>query len=803
MIKNYITIALRNIWVNKTFSFINIAGLSVSMSLGLLIILIVKEQYSFDRFHNDADRIYRVDTKALRVGGGSEDYASVPLPLANVLKDNYSFTEEVVRLNRRLNQDIVYGTTKVPISGLFADPSFFKVFNFRLEKGDPVTALSSPEGLVVTHESAKKIFGNEDPMGKTVELRGYGNFKITGVLEKFEGKTHFEFEVLASMNRLPVLEKQEIVSPSLESWTNYYAGYIYIKLQKEKRESDVNAAFAEISRKYYKDVQLETRDRGYEFFLQPLNKISPGPILSNNMGRAMPKLILTFLSILAIVIMVMAGLNYTNLMIAKSLKRAREIGVRKVMGAVRWQVFIQFIGESVVFSILALIVSYLILQFLKFSFLQFRLTQSFSVDLTESGIIYILFLLFAIGIGIIAGLLPAIYLSGFRPVQVLKNAIGAKLSTRITFRKVLMVIQFTLSLVFIICVLFIYQQVRFMLSKNYGINEKNIINLQLQGNDYAKLANEIIKINGVRRVGAVSHSLGTSADRASDYRRNISDEPFVMRDFCIDENYLQNLEVKFVAGRNFQPGLSGERESEVILNETALKSFGFKDANSALNQVIYSEDSAQLQVIGVVKDFNFRTMEYAIGPLAFRYRPQDFSMLSIAYDSSAYKNVAAALGSVWKTLDPVHPVQFTTMEDDIDNTYIESGYTDIVKIIGYVSFLAITLACLGMLGMVMYSTQLKIREVGVRKVLGASVKDVTILLSRSFVILIVISVVIGIPIGYMLGNLFLQNFVYKISNTWLLVLLAILMIGLLGLITICSQTLKAALSNPVKSLRTE
>jgi putative ABC transport system permease protein len=803
MIKNYIKIALRNIWGNKTFSFINIAGLSVSMSLGLLIILIVKEQYSFDRFHNDVDRIYRVDTKALRVGGGSEDYASVPLPLATVLKNNYSFTEEIVRFNRRLNLDIVYGNTRVPINGLFADPSFFKVFNFKLEKGDPVTALSSPEGLVVTQEAAKKIFGNEDPLGKTVELRGYGNFKVTGVLEKFEGKTHFEFEVLASMNMLPVLEKQDIVSPSLQSWTNYYAGYIYIKLQKGKRESDVNAALAEISKNYYKEVQLETRDRGYEFFLQPLNKISPGPILSNNMGRAMPKLILTFLSILAIVIMIMAGLNYTNLMIAKSLKRAREIGVRKVMGADRWQVFIQFVGESVVFSILALFVSYLILQFLKFSFLQFRLTQSFSVDLKESGIIYILFLLFAIGVGIIAGLLPAIYLSGFRPVQVLKNAIGAKVSTRITFRKVLMVIQFTLSLVFIICVLFIYRQVSFMLSKNYGINEKNIINLQLQGNDYTKLANEIMKINGVRRVGAVSHSLGTSADRASDYRRNISDEPFVMRDFCIDENYLQNLQVKFVAGRNFQPGLSKEKESEVILNETALKSFGFKDANSALNQVIYSEDSAQLQVIGVVKDFNFRTMEYAIGPLAFRYRPQDFSMLSIAYDSSAYKNVSAALGPIWKNLDPVHPIQYTTMENDIDNTYIESGYTDIVKIIGYVSFLAITLACLGMLGMVMYSTQLKIKEVGVRKVLGASVKDVTILLSRSFVILIIISVVIGIPIGYVLGNLVLQNFVYKISNTWLLVLLAILIIGLLGLITICSQTIKAAIANPVRSLRTE
>src|SRR5215203_417573 len=801
MIRNYIKIAIRNIWANKTFSFINIVGLSVSMSLGLLIILIVKEQYSFDRFHEDGDRIYRIDTRALRVGGGSEDYATVPMPLATVLKENYSFTEDIVRLNRGLNQDIVFENVRVPVRGLFADPSFLKVFNFKLEKGDPATALSSPGGVVLTQETAKKIFGNEDPFGKTIEIKGYGNFTVSGVLDKFAGKTHFEFEVLASMNALPVLEKQNIMSPSLDSWTNYYSGLTYIKLQKGKKEKEVNDALAAISKKYYAGVKLETRDRGYEFFLQPLTKISPGRILSNNMGRAMPKIILTFLSVLALVIMIMAGLNYTNLMIAKSLKRAREIGVRKVMGADRWQVFIQFVGESVVFSILALIVSYLILQFLKFSFLQFRLTQSFSVDLKESGIIYVLFFLFAVAVGIIAGLLPATYLSGFKPVHVLKNKIGSKVGTRITFRKVLMVIQFTLSMVFIICVLFIFQQVNFMLSKNYGINEKNILNLQLQGNDHEKLANDIAKVSGVKRVGAVSHSLGTSADRASDYRRNISDEPFVMRDFCVDENYLQNLGVKFIAGRNFRPGLSKERESEVILNETALKSFGFKDPGAALNQVIYSEDSAQLQVVGIVKDFNFRTMEYAIGPLAFRYRPGDFGILSIAVDPAAMNTVPAAIAPIWKKYDAVHPIELTTMEGDIDNTYVETGYTDIVKIIGYISFLAITLASLGMLGMVMYSTQLKIKEVGVRKVLGASVKDVTVLLSKSFVILIGISVLIGVPLGYIVGNFFLQNFAFRISNTWVLVLLAIIIIGVISLITICSQTIKAAMSNPVKSLR--
>src|SRR6185503_9589009 len=247
--------------------------------------------------------------RALRVGGGSEDYASAPLPLATVLKESYSFTEDVVRLNRNLNQDIVYEKVQVPAHGFFADPSFLEVFNFKLEKGNPATALSSPDGLVITSETAKKIFGNIDPIGKTVELRGFGNFTVNGVLEEFPGKTHFDFELLASINTLPLLEKQHQISSSLQSWTNYYSGHIYIKLQKGKRLSDVNAALAAISKKYYTDVKLETRDRGYEFYLQPLNKISPGPNLSNNMGRAMPKMVLIFLSVLAIVIMVMAGLN--------------------------------------------------------------------------------------------------------------------------------------------------------------------------------------------------------------------------------------------------------------------------------------------------------------------------------------------------------------------------------------------------------------------------------------------------------------------------------------------------------------
>ena len=803
MIKNILLTSIRNIFRNPVFSFINVFGLAVSMSLGLLIILIIKEQYSFDNFHKDADRIYRINTKALRTDGASEAYASTPFALGAAVKDGYAFTENVVRINSQLNGDAVYGNVTVPVHGFFADPSFLEVFNFKLEKGNPSTALNEPDGVVLTADAAKKIFGNNDPLGKVITFKGYGDFTVKGIFEKLPGKTHFDFEAVASSGALPLLEKQKAVMESLQNWNNYYTGYVYVKLKEGVNLTEIKAALAEISRKNYTGRKLETRDKGYEFNLQPLQKISPGPILSNNMGRALPELVLLFLGILVFIILLMAGLNYTNLMIAKSLKRSREIGVRKVMGASRWQVFLQFIGESILFALFSLIVSYLMSQFLKAAFLQLHLVQEFSIDLKEDAWVYAYFILFAVAIGFFAGLLPAGYLSGFKPVAVLKDRIGKKTNTRQLLRKGLMVVQFTLSMVFIATVLMINSQMKFLLKADYGINDKDILNVRLQGNDYNKLAVELASVAGVKQIGFVSHSLGTFQDYSDDYKRSRSDAPFVMRDLRADANYISNLNIQFVAGRNFSANLPAARETEVIINKKALTLFGFKSPTAAIGQQVYAADSIALHVVGVAKDFHFHPMNYKIGPLAFRYRPADFQQISIAFEPGSKDKIIAALSPMWKKLDPVHPLQYSLMRTEINDAYEASGFTDVLKIMQYISFLSIILACLGMLGMVMFNTQLRIKEVSVRKVMGASVKDVTVLLSRSFIWLTGIGVVIGIPLSYLLGNLFLQNFAYKISYGIWLIGAGVLITGFFGLITICSQTIKAALSNPVKNLRTE
>jgi putative ABC transport system permease protein len=804
MLKSILLTAIRNMKRNLAFTAINLIGLSVAMSLGMLIILVVKEQYTFDNFHRDSDRIYRVNTMALRTDGNREPYASSPLPVGRALKEEYSFTEQLVRINRSLNGDAIFGDVNVPLHGLIVEPAFLEVFNFPLERGNPHTALNETGSLILTHESAKKIFGTQEPLGQTLTLTGYGEFVITGVLKEFASKTHFEFEALASFAALTAFEKDGVVSASLDNWNNYYQNYNYIKLREGHSPTEVEKALHEINKKHYTGLKLETRDRGYEFYLHPLSEITPGPELSNQMGNGLPETLSTIMSVLAGIVMIMACFNYTNLMIAKSLSRAREIGVRKIVGAIRWQIFVQFVGEAIVFSLFALAFSYLLLQFLKPAFMQLHITQEFSVNLREDLWIYGIFLLFAALIGMVAGVLPAGYLSAFRPASVLKDASNLKVYSRLTFRKILMITQFTLSIVFVIVVLVIYRQIDFMMNKDLGISDRNILNVRLQGMEFQKLATELEKVPGVQNIGGVSHALGTWADGSNDYKRLRQDESFVMRDFIVNENYLANIEAIFLAGGNFGSSADGALKNQVIINEQALKMFGFPDPVSALGQSVYVEDSIMLLVKGVVKDFHFRPITSQIGPVAFRFSssPQ-LNILSAKIGSDKKEEVVASLIPIWKRLDPVHPLEYKMMEAEIDQAYVDAGFLDILSIVGYIALLAISLSCLGMLGMAMYASQIRVKEIGVRKVMGASVTNITLLLSRSFLWMIGVAIVIGTPISFFLGGLFLDNYAYRTQITTGLMLAGISIIVLIGLLTICSQTVKAAITNPVKSLRYE
>ncbi len=803
MLKNIIITSLRNFFRNKSFSLINLIGLSVSMSLGMLIIMIIQDQLSFDNFHNDAHRVYRINTHLLHPDWGTIDFASTPLPVGQVLKEEHSFAENTVRINRELYGDVFYKNGTVPLQGLFVDPSFLEVFNFPLQQGNASSALHAPNSLVLTQQSAEKIFGPADPIGQTLTIGKLGSFTVTGVLQEMPGKTHFDFEALSSLSTLQALEQSEAINTTVDNWSAYYNNYVYIKLREGHDVNEVDQALSEINKKYGVGLKSDGKEISYSFSVQPLRKITPGPELSGQLGRGLPAFFLIFLSVLGGVVLLMSIFNFTNLTIAKSLSRAREIGVRKVVGANRYQVFFQFVGEAVVFSMIALLFSYIILQFLKTGFLELSLREDFFISLQEDVSLYAVFMLFAIIVGILAGVLPATYFSAFKPSNVLKNAQNAKVYSKLTFRKMLMVIQFTLTVIFVIVVAVVYQQIDFMVSSDYGIQQKNNLNLSLKGVPYEKIASEIRTIPGVIRVGGVSHKLGTFADGSDDYKRNKEDKTLVVRHFMVDDPYIDNLSLTFLAGRNFREEEQTGREREIILNETATAQLGFEQPLDAIGETLYAGDTLLLRVIGVVKDFHFRPMNNKIGPMAFRYNTRAIHYLSAHIEPSQKEAVVQSMHAIWKKFDAVHPMEYAMMEEEIDDAYRQSGMSDVLVILGYITFLVISLSCLGMLGMAMYAAQVRVKEVGIRKVMGATVMDVVLLLSKSFMALIGVAMLIGVPVSYFAGNAFLEGFAYKIQITPALLITAIALIAGLGLLIVWSQTIRVASSNPTKWLRNE
>ena len=363
MLKNYIITALRHFWKNKSFSFINIAGLALSMAVCLLLIMVIKDANEYDKFHANSDRIYRINTEALRKGGGSEPYASSPYVVGATLASNYTGIEAWTMFNSGLNTDISAGERKFSFNIHFTNADFFNLFGFTFQEGNKATALNEPYSIVLTKELSEKLFPGVNAIGKTVSIGNAGLFKVTGILNTFPGKTHFDFDALGSFSTIPSLEKNHVVDQTTNNWNNYYTNYTYIRLKPGIKVSDAEAALTEISAKNYKDLPLETRDAGYSFKLQPLNDITPGPILSNGMGRGLPSALLWFFGLLAFVIIMSAAFNYTNLTIAKAMGRMKEIAMRKVVGSSRKHIFLQIVLESVITSLLALATAFILLQF--------------------------------------------------------------------------------------------------------------------------------------------------------------------------------------------------------------------------------------------------------------------------------------------------------------------------------------------------------------------------------------------------------------------------------------------------------
>jgi putative ABC transport system permease protein len=829
MLFNYLKVGLRNLLQYKVFSFINVFGLAAAMSVCMLIILMLADQKSHDQFNVNKDRIYRIlsDGPDFR-----HPYATSPSPLAAVLQKDYPVVQTTTRLEMGVGGDLGYGDEvrsgsgkamekSAEARGYFADSSFFSVFSFELEQGDKASALVAPNSIVLTHELAHTLFKNEDPIGRSVSFtdRGltlfgqagapvatpWGNFTVTGVIADRPYKSHLKFNALVSTASMPALVKQGKLTDRSQDWSNYYNCMTYALLAPGKKSHDLDAALHELVTRKYAGIK---DFKGFRMMGQSLLKISPGILLGNESSIVLPVTAYYFLSFLALVILVSACLNYINLSVARALNRSKEIGVRKVTGALRGDLIMQFLSESILTALFAMAMAILLLFVLKAAFMRLWVNQYLNFDLRENGVIFVIFICLACLIGIIAGIYPALYLSRFRPILALKNkeGVGAR---RLGLRKVLSVTQFAISLLFIITSILIYNQFRYFMAFKYEFNTKNIVDVNLQSNDY-KLASSrfrdvpgVVDISACNYMPASTHSEGGQLRRA-DGKKAAGEDGYVgFMSLSADDHFIGNLGLKIVAGRNLPPsGVGASRY--IVVNETAVKALGYPDPGSIVGQAVQSHWSdSPLVVVGVVQNFHMRMIlgNDSIEPLFLQHNAASFQYLNIKIASQDVRGTMAKLESRWRLIDPVHAFKYEFYDEDLAAS--SQGIFDVVAILGFFAVLAVTIACLGMLGMATYTTERRRKEVGIRKVLGAKNFDNALLLSREFLNILMISILIAAPLSYILNTMWLRKFPNRVEFGWGTVLTGTCLVLVLGLVTIGSQTIRASRRNPVDSLKME
>ncbi|MEO1259998.1 MAG: ABC transporter permease [Bacteroidota bacterium] len=802
MLKSYLKIAFRNLLKNKSFSFINVFGLAASLSVCLLCILLIKDSHSYDQFHADTDQVYRLITTPVRKSGNVEAYASSPYRVGQALYEDYSQVEYWVPLMRTFNSDVRYNDNTLSNRGLFTNASFFEVFGFELSAGDPLTALNDPYSVVLTHDLAERIFKNADPIGQYLEMPAYETpFQVTGVLKPFPGKTHLKFDALGSMSTQLALDKLPESRNFSTNWLDYYMTYNFVKLKNGSGKEEVEAALKDIAGTRYTDLQLESRDMGYNFSIQALDDITPGPHFSNNMGDAMPEQVLWFFSILGIIVMLSACFNYTNLTVARSLTRAKEVGVRKVMGATRGQVFGQFISESLVVALFALGLGYFILEFLTPILSKTPLMTMADVSFDKDFQVVGWFFLFTILVGLVAGLLPATVLSKFSPLSIMQKLQNVRLFRWIGMRKALIVFQFAISLVFILCLSIAWKQINYAVAENFGADRTDIVNVYMQGNELGKLQAAFTQLPQVKKISATSHLMGTWQDSKEDVRIDQGDEAVGVRDYAVDHRFIDNFGLELIAGENFPDHPNQQHEVFAIVNETFLHQFDLGSPQEAVGRSLLISDSSLVSIRGVVKDFLYKPLTYSLEPLLIRYQPERLNVINLTVSGTDLPTTVAAIERTWKQVDEEQTIVYQFYDETVAENF--SNIKELAKVVGIVGVLGLVIACLGLLGMAIYSVETKAKEISIRKVIGASASDLVRHLSRGYVMLLLIAVLVAVPASYLIGSQLLQTFAFSIPlNVWVF-LPGVLVLILLGILTVGSQTVRAAFGNPVDNLRNE
>lgn len=797
MLKNYLKTTLRNFRKHKVFSFINLLGLSIGMACCILILLYVRDEMSYDRYHEHSSRILRVTREWLNEDGTTSLHLGhVAPPIAPLLKNDFPDIIESVRVLKPGRMLFSYENRHfLEKDMLFADENLFKIFSFTLLKGNPETALKNPFTMVITEKAAQKYFGDQDPIGKALKIENRFNLRISGVIKEAPRNSHFHFVMIGSMNTLKQLYGQR----EFQSWTsNNYATYLLLP-----RNYPVDRLRTQLPAFLDRHMGKDSH-RHNKLHLQRLTDIHLHSHLDSELEPNSDIVNVYIFSAIAVFVLLIACINFMNLSTARSSVRAKEVGMRKVVGAQRGHLIRQFLSESLLLAFLALALAVTLVKIALPAFSSF-VNRELSLGIVDNWDVWIGLFVIAFFVGISAGSYPAFFLSSFRPALVLKGTQGP-LAKGSLFRTTLVVAQFTISTILIISVAVVYKQLQYSRTRQLGFNQEQIVVLPTSNqirDQYETIRTRLLANPSIVNVAA---SRRVPSDRLLDSGgariiSGTSSEPINFRIAFVTTsyNFIPTYEMELVAGRNFSKEFSTDKAQAFILNETAVRKIGWTPEEAIDKTFQYGQRKGK--IIGVVKDFHFESLHQEISPIVLYIQQGDYRHISVRIRPENMPQTMAFLKEQWSEYRPNYPFDYFFIDENFDKLY--RSEEKLGQVFGVFALLAIFIACMGLFGLASFTAEKRTKEIGIRKVLGAPVSGIIFLLSKEFIKWVIVSNAIAWPVAYFAMQKWLQNFAYRTNMAlWIFAASAALSLAI-TMLTVSYQSAKAALADPVNSLRYE
>ncbi len=798
MFRNYLKIALRTLRKQKAYSFINVGGLAVGLSCCILILLFVEDEISYDRFHDGAEQIYRLRVERFSSGGEAEYTSTASAPMLPAAVNDVPQIESATRVNRRTllvrKDDLGFYEENF----VYVDSTFFDVFSFEVVRGNPSQILRAPGSLVLTESSAQRYFHGLDPIGQSLNVEGT-EMAVTGIVKDPPTQSHFTFDILASFSSL---ESTRGPSANWNWWSLSF--HTYFKLRPGSDVAAAQEQLREMPSRYIGDQESVSGYRQF-LYLQPLVDIHLNSQYRYELGNNSQKSYVFVFAAVAFFILLIACVNFMNLSTARSAERAQEVGMRKVSGARLNQLVAQFLGESIVITMIALVASLILIQALLplFNGLAFK---ELSINYLERWPLTLIMIGGAVFVGILTGLYPAFALSSFKPVEVLKGRYLPG-SSRSWLRQGLVVFQFSISVVLIIAAVIAQRQLTYMRSADMGFDKEQTLVINGRNNDVFQNQFEAFKSSVSNVPGVESVTISSSIPGRQMGTNVAAREQGMVEDgqtfywMSVDHDFIEAYDLDMKAGRGFTREMGSDDSLAFVMNEAAYKALGWRSAEEPIGEEVTRQFSDTRNVIGVAGDFNYQSLQVGVEPLILFINPSWYSYASIKMPASRVQEAVEGLKGVWGSYSPERPFEFFFLDEDFDRQY--RSEVRISSLLNVFTMLAIVIACLGLFALASFVTERRQKEIGVRKVLGASTREIVLMLSVSFARLVLLSALIATPISWLLANQWLDGFASRIDVGWDIFAISIVLSLVIAVITVSWQSVRAALANPAVSLRSE